>query len=46
MDLGSIKKELEKLENCEDCIFNKTCESLIDNYEDVICRVLEKEMEK
>ena len=46
MDLDNIKQELEKNDYCEDCVFNKTCEVLIDNYEEVICRVLEKEIEK
>lgn len=46
MDLEVIKQEVDKNEYCEDCIFNKTCEILIDNYEDVICRVLDKGMSK
>lgn len=46
MDLEIIKQELNKNEFCEECVFNKTCEILIDNYEDVICRVLEKKLIK
>lgn len=44
MDLENIKKEFDKIVYCEDCIFDKTCEALMDNYEDPICSVLEKNM--
>ncbi len=41
----NISKVLLPIMKCENCIFNDSCEKLIDNYSKSICEVLEKEME-
>lgn len=41
-----ISKVLLPITRCENCIFNYSCEKLIDNYSKTICEVLEKEMEE
>lgn len=43
--LINVSKVLLNVNNCCDCIFSATCESLIDNYQNTICQVLENEME-
>ena len=44
-ELINVSKVLLSVNNCSECVFNATCENLIDNYKDTICHVLENEME-
>lgn len=44
-ELINVSKVLLSVNNCSECVFNATCENLIDNYKDSICQVLENEME-
>lgn len=44
-ELFKVSNVLLNITKCSDCVFNQTCENLIDNYKDSICQVLENEME-
>lgn len=44
-ELINVSKILLDINDCSKCVFDSTCENLIDNYKDTICQVLEKEME-